>query len=144
MISVGEVARRAGVAVSAVHFYQEKGLIQGSRNAANQRQFERSVLRRIAIIKSAQHLGYSLAEIKQILDQLPKGESADKENWAELANIWRAELDRRIEELTRLRDDLDQCIGCGCLSLTHCRLRNPDDQLANEGDGPILWQQEND
>ena len=132
ILSVGEVARRSGVSVSALHFYEREGLIESWRSGGNQRRYERAVLRRVAIIKVAQAVGIPLAEIRQRLEQMPKG----KTGWAKLAADWRADLDRRIALLTRLRDRLDSCIGCGCLSIDDCPLRNPEDRVAREGPGP--------
>ena len=135
-LSVGEVARRSGVAVSAVHFYERKGLISAWRSSGNQRRYARAVLRRIAVIKVAQQLGIPLAEIGARLATLPDDRTPGKADWARLARGWRADLDRRIAQLSRLRDDLDGCIGCGCLSVEACPLRNPGDALAAEGPGP--------
>ena len=136
VLSVGEVARRSGVAVSAVHFYERRGLIAGWRSGGNQRRYERAVLRRIAIIKVAQQLGIPLAEIKARLAGLPGDRTPGKADWARIAAGWRAGLERRIAQLVRLRDSLDGCIGCGCLSVEACPLRNPDDRLAEDGPGP--------
>ena len=136
LLSVGEVAARSGVAVSAVHFYERKGLISGWRSRGNQRRYERATLRRIAIIKVAQMLGVSLAEIHARLATLPGDRTPNKADWARLAAGWRAELDERIAQLERLRDRLDGCIGCGCLSVEDCPLRNPEDRLAAKGPGP--------
>jgi MerR family redox-sensitive transcriptional activator SoxR len=135
LLSVGEVAARSGVAVSAIHFYERKGLISAWRSGGNQRRYERAVLRRIAIIKVAQQLGIPLAEIGARLATLPGERTPRKADWARFASDWRAELDRRIVQLVRLRDNLDGCIGCGCLSVETCPLRNPDDALAAEGAG---------
>ena len=132
ILSVGELARRSGVSVSAVHFWEREGLIHGWRSPGNQRRYERAALRRVAIIKVAQAVGIPLSEIKARLDALPPGKSG----WAKLAGEWRADLDRRIALLTRLRDQLEGCIGCGCLSVDDCPLRNPEDRLAGEGPGP--------
>ncbi|WP_129790835.1 redox-sensitive transcriptional activator SoxR [Sphingosinicella sp. CPCC 101087] len=136
LLTVGEVARRSGVAVSAVHFYERKGLIGGWRSSGNQRRYGRGTLRRIAIVKVAQQLGISLAEIGRRLASLPDDRTPAKADWARLAEAWRGDLDRRIVQLTRLRDNLDGCIGCGCLSMETCPLRNPDDALAARGPGP--------
>jgi len=138
-MSVGAVASRAGVTIATLHFYEEKGLIRSWRNNGNQRRFDREVLRRIAIIKSAQQLGFTLEQIRQALANLPVEKAPDKSDWQKLSKIWRAELDRKIMEMTRLRDELDQCIGCGCLSLAYCPIRNPDDQLAEYGQGAVSW-----
>ena len=135
-LSVGEVARRSGVAISAVHFYERRGLIAGWRSGGNQRRYERAVLRRIAIIKVAQRLGIPLAEIGARLAALPADRTPGKADWARLAAGWRGDLDRRIAQLVRLRDSLDGCIGCGCLSVESCPLRNPGDALAAQGPGP--------
>jgi MerR family redox-sensitive transcriptional activator SoxR len=136
VLSVGEVAARSGVAVSALHFYEREGLIQGWRSGGNQRRYERAVLRRVAIIKVAQQVGIPLAEIRARLAAMPGGKTPGKAAWAGLAAEWRADLERRIALLTRLRDRLDGCIGCGCLSVGECPLRNPGDVVAGEGAGP--------
>jgi MerR family transcriptional regulator, redox-sensitive transcriptional activator SoxR len=132
VLGVGELARRSGVSVSALHFYEREGLIESWRSGGNQRRYERAVLRRVAIIRVAQAVGIPLAEIRRRLDKLPAG----KAGWAKLAGEWRADLDRRIALLTRLRDRLESCIGCGCLSVDDCPLRNPEDRAAEEGPGP--------
>ena len=134
VLSVGELSRRSGVSVSALHFYERRGLIEGWRTGGNQRRYERAMLRRVAIVKVAQAVGIPLAEIKARLDSLPRA-TAGKAAWAQLAAEWRADLDRRIGALTRLRDRLDGCIGCGCLSVEVCPLRNPEDRLGAEGPG---------
>jgi MerR family redox-sensitive transcriptional activator SoxR len=136
VLTVGELAERSGVAVSAIHFYERKGLISGWRTRGNQRRYERATLRRLAIIKVAQMLGISLAEIGARLAALPADRTPNKGDWARLAAGWRADLDRRLEQLARLRDRLDGCIGCGCLSVEECPLRNPGDFLAARGPGP--------
>ncbi|MDQ7970449.1 MAG: redox-sensitive transcriptional activator SoxR [Oxalicibacterium faecigallinarum] len=137
-LTIGEVATRSGVAVSAIHFYESKGLIQSMRTAGNQRRFPAGVLRRIAIIKVAQRAGISLEEIKTTLDSYPQGSKLTTKEWEKLSSRWRESMNERIERLTRLRDELDQCIGCGCLSLEDCPLRNPDDRLGKEGSGPRI------
>jgi MerR family redox-sensitive transcriptional activator SoxR len=134
-LSVGEVARRSGVAVSTLHFYETKGLIRSDRTGGNQRRYAGDVLRRVAIIKVAQEVGISLAEIGKALESLPEGRTPTKHDWTLLSKGWRDDLDRRIRQLERLRDGLDDCIGCGCLSIEKCRLRNPEDRLAKEGPG---------
>lgn len=136
-LSVGEVAKRSGVAVSTLHFYETKGLIVSWRNQGNQRRYDRGVLRRIAIIRIAQQAGLPLAEIKQHLDTLPNKEITAQE-WRELSRDWHNMLTERIETLITLRDRMEGCIGCGCLSLRDCPLRNPDDVLARQGAGPHL------
>jgi MerR family transcriptional regulator, redox-sensitive transcriptional activator SoxR len=137
-LTVGEVATRSGVAVSTLHFYEAKGLIRSWRNAGNQRRYPREVLRRVALIKVAQRTGIPLAEIREPLETLPHGHTPTAEDWSRLSSKWRQDLNDRIARLTRLRDQLDGCIGCGCLSLGVCPLRNPWDRLAEEGPGPRL------
>lgn len=137
-LTVGEVAKRSGVAVSAIHFYESKGLIKSRRSQGNHRLYPREVLRRIAVIKVAQRTGLSLEEIHQALKALPDGRTPTKADWTRMSEAWKADLEDRIARLIRLRDQLDRCIGCGCLSISDCPLRNPDDQLAAEGPGPRL------
>lgn len=141
-LTVGEVAERSGVAVSAVHFYETKGLIQSWRNAGNQRRYHRDVLRRIAIIKVGQRLGIPLAEIQQVFKTLPASRSPTASDWQKLSAKWRAELDDRISRLHKLREQMSSCIGCGCLSLKDCPLRNPWDALAERGPGAHLLEPE--
>src|SRR5690606_16641102 len=124
-LSVGEVARRSGVAVSALHFYEAKGLIRSERTSGNQRRYTSDALRRVAIIKVAQEVGISLAEIGEALESLPEGRTPNRADWSLLSRRWREDLDCRIRRLEALRDGLDDCIGCGCLSIDRCRLRNP-------------------
>ncbi len=135
-LSVGEVARRSGLAVSALHFYESRGLLASVRNAGNQRRYPRSVLRRVAVIKVAQRMGVPLASIAQALQALPAGRTPTVSDWRRLSQRWREDLDERIRTLTALRDQLDGCIGCGCLSLKVCPLRNAQDALAQQGPGP--------
>lgn len=137
-LTVGAVATRSGVAVSAIHYYESMGLIRSWRNAGNQRRYPRAVLRRVSIIKVAQRLGLPLASIKHALDALPKGRTPNEADWRALSARWKGDLTERIERLTRLRDQLDGCIGCGCLSVGACPLRNPLDDLANRGPGAHL------
>ncbi len=137
-LTVGEVARRSGVAVSTLHFYEAQGLIHSWRNQGNQRHYAREVLRRVALIKVAQRTGIALADIRAALDTLPGNRTPDAGDWTRLSRHWRADLDDRIARLTRLRDQLDGCIGCGCLSLGVCPLRNPWDKLGHDGPGPRL------
>lgn len=134
-LSVGEVARRSGVAVSTLHFYEAKGLIASRRSAGNQRRYARDVLRRVAFIRVAQRVGVPLADIAAALATLPASRTPNREDWARLSRTWRVELDERIAQLKKLRDTLDDCIGCGCLSIDRCRLRNPLDKLAERGQG---------
>lgn len=137
-LSVGGVAARSGVAVSTLHFYESQGLIRSWRNPGNQRRYPREVLRRVAVIKVAQRIGISLASIREALETLPNERTPNAEDWKLLSAKWRADLDDRISRLMRFRDQLDGCIGCGCLSLESCPLRNPWDRLAGEGPGPRL------
>jgi MerR family redox-sensitive transcriptional activator SoxR len=137
-LSVGEVAARAGVAVSTLHFYEAEGLIRSWRNQGNQRRYPREVLRRVAVIRVAQRAGISLAEIRDALKALPNERTPTGEDWSRLSARWREDLDQRIRRLTGLRDQLDGCIGCGCLSMGVCPLRNPWDELGKEGAGARL------
>jgi MerR family redox-sensitive transcriptional activator SoxR len=137
-LTVGEVARRSGVPVSTLHFYETKGLIRSVRSSGQQRRYGRDVLRRVAVIKVAQRIGIPLASIAQALASLPEARTPTAADWARLSRLWRGELDVRIAQLTRLRDQLDDCIGCGCLSIEACRLRNPLDSLSDQGSGPQL------
>ncbi|AUG51824.1 redox-sensitive transcriptional activator SoxR [Thalassospira marina] len=138
VLSVGDVAARTGLAVSAIHFYERQGLIRSIRTQGNQRRFHRGVLRRIGIIKVAQRTGIPLAEIREALSSLPIDRPPTGRDWQRLSSRWRDDLNVRIEQLTRLRDQLGDCIGCGCLSLSDCPLRNPDDYLAKDGPGARL------
>ena len=135
-LTVGEAARRSGVAVSTIHFYEARGLIRGWRTEGNQRRYHRSVLRRIAIIRVALLAGVPLATIGDALVDLPHDRVPTKADWARFANAWRNMLEQRIVSLTQLRDQITSCIGCGCLSLEECPLRNPDDELGRGGSGP--------
>ena len=138
-LSIGEIAQRSGVAASALRFYEDQGLIASRRTAGNQRQYQRSTLRRIAFVQAAQRVGLALAEIKQALDSLPEDRTPTRADWSKLSKSWRSRLDERISELERLRDDLDSCIGCGCLSLKSCTLQNPSDELGASGAGAQRW-----
>jgi len=142
-LTVGEVAARSGLAVSAIRFYEEQGLIRSRRTAGNQRRYGRHVLRRLAVIKIAQRTGIPLAEIREALRTLPQERAPDAEDWRHLSAVWREELEQRIRHLMQLRDQLDDCIGCGCLSLEVCPLRNPGDALGDEGSGPRLLEPDN-
>jgi MerR family redox-sensitive transcriptional activator SoxR len=135
-LSVGEVAARSGVAISTLHFYESAGLIRSWRNGGNQRRYPRDVLRRVAIIRVAQRAGIALADIRDALQALPEERTPTSDDWKKLSARWRADLSDRIDRLTRLRDQLDGCIGCGCLSLGSCPLRNPADQAGRLGPGP--------
>jgi MerR family redox-sensitive transcriptional activator SoxR len=137
-LTVGELATRSGVAVSAIHFYEAKGLLTSWRNSGNQRRYPREALRRVAVVKVAQRLGIPLASIKSALDALPKGRTPNDADWKRLSARWHQDLDDRITKLTKMRDHLTGCIGCGCLSMKQCPLRNPWDELAEQGPGPQL------
>jgi len=138
LLTVGEVAERSGVAVSALHFYERKGLLRSIRTSGNQRRYYRAVLRQVAVIKVAQRAGVPLALIKQSLASLPIDRAPSADDWRAMSERWRDELDERIRRLTQLRDQLGDCIGCGCLSIEACPLRNPGDTLAGQGPGPRL------
>lgn len=138
-MTIGEVARRSGVSVATLHFYESRGLISSWRTSGNQRRYPRGILRRIAVIKVAQRAGIPLAEIQQALSVLPPNSAPSAADWRRLSQLWRADLDARIQRLTQLRDQLSECIGCGCLSLQDCPLRNPGDRLAEQGSGPQVW-----
>jgi MerR family redox-sensitive transcriptional activator SoxR len=133
--SVGEIAQRAGVATSALRFYEDAGLIVSDRNASGHRRYQADVLRRVAFIRTAQKVGLSLDEIRTALGTLPAQRTPNATDWARLAASWQPRLDEQIATLTRLRDNLSGCIGCGCLSLSVCRLWNPDDAAAALGTG---------
>ena len=135
-ISIGDLAARAGVSVSAVRFYEDKGLVTPVRSAGGRRLFRRCDLRRISFVLIAQQLGFSLAEIKTRLAALPDERTPTQKDWAKIARTFRSDLDERIARLTRLRDNLDGCIGCGCLSLRKCALYNPADRASARGAGP--------
>jgi len=134
-LTVGEVAKRSGVAVSTIHFYESKGLISSSRSDGNQRRFPSVVLRHIAIIKAAQRTGIPLESIKDMFSNIPSDKVLTAAQWKKISSQWRVDLDERIRKLTQLRNELDHCIGCGCLSLKECPLRNPDDILGAKGPG---------
>ncbi|MPR00085.1 redox-sensitive transcriptional activator SoxR [Modestobacter sp. I12A-02628] len=134
-LTVGEVARRSGVSVAALRFYEQQGLISSRRTPGNQRRYERGVLRRLAFVAAAQRVGLTLAQVRAALDTLPAGRTPTRADWTALSTGWRALVDARIAELQRLREDLDGCIGCGCLSLPVCALYNPGDQAGAEAPG---------
>lgn len=139
-LGIGEVARRSGLAVSALHFYERRGLIASTRSGGNQRRYARDVLRRLAVIRVGQRAGIPLETIRAALDTLPASRTPTKRDWARLSAAWRDVLDARIADLQHLRDQLSDCIGCGCLSLRSCRLRNPGDAMGRDGDGPRRWE----
>ena len=137
-LTIGQLADRSGVAPSALRYYERLGLIHAARTGGNQRRYARTELRRVAFIRISQQVGVSLDEIRAALDSLPSGRTPTPDDWAALSRAWRDRLDERIRLLGKLRDDLDGCIGCGCLSLQRCTLYNPGDSLAAEGPGPRL------
>ncbi|HEV8630053.1 MAG TPA: redox-sensitive transcriptional activator SoxR [Thermoanaerobaculia bacterium] len=139
LLTIGEVARRSGVAASALRFYEERGLIASQRPGAGHRRYPRAVLRRIAFIVFAQRLGLTLDEIGGELARLPASGSPSRRDWSRLSAAWAARIDQRIAELVRLKAGLTECIGCGCLSLARCRLANPGDRVARQGPGPRYW-----
>ena len=138
-LGVGEMARRSGVAVSTLHFYEAEGLIESWRTPANHRRFDRRELRRVAIARVAQSVGIPLADVKVVLDAIPRGQNVSAAEWAKAAQPWAAMLTEKITVLERLRDQMDHCIGCGCLSLENCPLYNPADALGAKGPGPQRW-----
>ncbi|MFG3349776.1 redox-sensitive transcriptional activator SoxR [Streptomyces sp. NPDC048018] len=137
-LTVGQLSARSGAAVSALHFYESKGLISSRRTSGNQRRYGRDILRRVAFIRAAQRVGIPLATVRAALAQLPEERTPTHEDWARLSATWRTELDERIEQLGRLRDHLSDCIGCGCLSLENCVLSNPDDVFGERLTGSRL------
>lgn len=134
-LSVGQVAQRSGVAISTLHFYERKGLIRSWRTPGNQRRYSRDVLRRVAVIRAAQRTGMPLENIRKALAALPEERTPTRGDWQRMSSEWKSDLEARIRQLQRLRDQLDGCIGCGCLSLKACPLRNPGDRAAREGPG---------
>jgi len=134
LLTVSEVARRSGFAASALRYYEDQGLIGATRTGAGRRRYQRSVLRQLAFIRSASNIGLTLSEIRDELDRLPRARTPTKADWQRISRHWRARIDDRIAALERLRDGLDSCIGCGCLSLKHCAMANPGD-LAGRGSG---------
>lgn len=135
-ISIGALAQRTGLAVSAVRYYEGQGLIAAWRNAGGHRRFSRADIRRVSFIRIAQQMGVSLSEIRSLLDALPDQRTPTRDDWRRLSERFRGHLDAQIAQLERTRDKLDDCIGCGCLSLAKCHLYNPDDQAARHGAGP--------
>jgi MerR family redox-sensitive transcriptional activator SoxR len=137
-LTVGEVAARSGVAVSALHFYETKGLIRSHRTAGNQRRYDRDILRRVAVIKIAQQVGISLSEVASAFANLPEGRTPSPKDWEALSRGWAKVLEQRIAQLQRLHDGLTGCIGCGCLSIDKCTIFNPSDHLGEKGPGAHL------
>ncbi len=142
-LTVGEVAARSGVSVSALHFYERKGLIRSHRTGGNQRRYDRDVLRRVSLIQFAQELGISLAEVGSSLSGLPEARPPSRKDWERISRKWAVDLDRRIAALQGLRNKLAGCIGCGCLSIDRCAIFNADDHLAAKGTGPVLLRRGN-
>jgi MerR family redox-sensitive transcriptional activator SoxR len=136
-LTPGELAKRSGVAISALHFYEREGLITSRRTTGNQRRYSRDSLRRVAFIRMSHRLGIPLAKVRDALATLPTTRTPTSKDWAKLSAGWRQDLDDRILHLQRLRDNLADCIGCGCLSLKSCALSNPGDVLAAQGPGPV-------
>jgi MerR family redox-sensitive transcriptional activator SoxR len=137
MLTIGQLSERSGVATSAIRFYESRGLLQSQRTTGNQRRYAQATLRRVAFIRAAQRVGLTLDEISDAMATLPSGRTPTKADWSRLSASWRSRLDEQILRIEKLRDNLDGCIGCGCLSLQRCRLYNPDDILADEGPGPV-------
>ncbi|MFD5630073.1 redox-sensitive transcriptional activator SoxR [Streptomyces sp. NPDC127072] len=137
-LTVGQLSARSGAAVSALHFYESKGLITSRRTTGNQRRYHRDALRRVAFVRASQRVGIPLATIRAALAELPEERTPTREDWARLSEAWRSELDERITRLSRLRDHLTDCIGCGCLSLENCVLSNPDDAFGERLTGSRL------
>ncbi len=138
-LSVGDMAARAGVPVSTLHFYEAEGLIESWRTPANHRRYDRRELRRIAIIRVAQSVGIALSEVREVLNHLPRDRAVSAQDWAAASEPWKDLLEDQIQTLTRLRDQMGFCIGCGCLSLENCPLYNAEDKLGTEGPGPRRW-----
>jgi MerR family redox-sensitive transcriptional activator SoxR len=139
VLTIGEVAQRSGVAASALRFYEQRGLIASERAGSGHRRYPRGVLRRIAFIVFAQHVGLSLDEIATELAKLPTHRAPTRRDWSQLSGKWSARIDQNIAELERLKQGLTECIGCGCLSLERCKLANPHDRAARMGAGPRFW-----
>jgi MerR family redox-sensitive transcriptional activator SoxR len=137
-LTIGELSERSGVATSAIRYYEDLGLVSSRRTTGNQRRYPRATLRRLAFVRTAQRVGLTLDEVEAALATLPSGRTPTKADWTRLSRAWRPRLDAQIRQLERLRDTLDSCIGCGCLSLKRCALSNPGDQVAERGPGPVL------
>lgn len=135
LLTIGQVVERSGFPHSALRYYEREGLVRTTRTSGGQRRYERSALRRLAFVRAARTLGVGLDEVREALDRLPEGRTPTKADWTRLSRTWRARLDEQIDALTALRDGLDGCIGCGCLSLARCRLSNPDDRMSEAGPG---------
>jgi MerR family redox-sensitive transcriptional activator SoxR len=138
-LTVGELAKRSGVRTSALRFYEDQGLLRSERTGSGHRRYPRAALRQVAFIVFAQRIGMSLEEVGRLLDRLPHRRAPQATDWAKLSAVWVARVDERIAELQRLRANLTECIGCGCLSLESCRLANPNDRAGRRGAGPRYW-----
>ena len=139
LMTIADVARRSGVAASALRFYEARGLIRAERTASGHRRYPRAVIRRVAFVVFAQRIGLTLDEIAMELSRLPGGQAPSRMEWGKLSRSWTRRIDERIAELQRLRAGLAECIGCGCLSLDACQLANPNDRLGRHGPGPRYW-----
>jgi MerR family redox-sensitive transcriptional activator SoxR len=139
MLTIGELAARSGVATSALRFYEHRGLISSDRTAAGHRRYSRAMIRRVAFVVFAQRVGLTLEEAADELAKLPSDRVPTRRDWGRLTATWQRRIDERIAELERLRDGMESCIGCGCLSLDRCRLANPGDRVARQGPGPRMW-----
>jgi MerR family redox-sensitive transcriptional activator SoxR len=137
-LTIGQLSARSGVATSALRYYESQGLIASERTSGNQRRYRQATLRRVAFVRSAQRVGLTLDEISEALATLPEGRTPNKSDWSRLSRGWRPRIEEQIERLERLRDKLDGCIGCGCLSLKTCALNNPDDEVAPRGPGAVF------
>ncbi len=137
-LAIGDVVRRSGVAASAIRYYESLGLLTSTRTAGGRRRYRRSVLRRLAVIRAAQGVGLGLDDVARALDGIPVDRAPTAAQWARISSAWRPQLDERIQALEAVRDRLDSCIGCGCLSLSRCALYNPGDELGAEGSGARL------
>jgi MerR family redox-sensitive transcriptional activator SoxR len=138
LLTVSDVAARSGFAASALRFYEKEGLISASRTGGGQRRYERSVLRRLAFIRAARHVGLGLEEIREVLGTLPESRTPNRADWTRISRSWRHRIDEQIQALEALRDGLDSCIGCGCLSLKRCLMSNPEDWMAGRGPGATM------
>jgi MerR family redox-sensitive transcriptional activator SoxR len=135
-LTVGQLASRSGVAVSAVHFYERQGLITSRRTTGNQRRYNRDMLRRVALIRIAQRVGIPLSQVRAALAELPDDRVPNRRDWQRMSRRWQDDLDERIQLLEQLRDSFSECVGCGCLSIDRCRMANPYDILGEQGPGP--------
>ncbi|WP_214402487.1 redox-sensitive transcriptional activator SoxR [Pseudonocardia lacus] len=139
LLTIGEVVRRSGFPASALRYYEREGLLSTTRTSGGQRRYERSVLRRLAFIRAARTIGVGLDEVRDALARLPDGRTPNKADWTRLSRAWRGRLDEQIAALEAMRDGLDSCIGCGCLSLQRCKLSNPEDWIASRGPGAQIF-----